>query len=93
MEVFFDVETDCVVENENGGKVKEPDDEVVTDAVSDGTVDVFPAVVDGSVTEDTGMLESGCSETVEVNVVFLVSEVGGVMDDCVVRVNVVFVVT
>ena len=29
----------------------------------------------------------------EVKVVFLVSDVGGVMDDCVVRVNVVFVVT
>ena len=44
-------------------KVNEPDDEVLTDAVKDDTVDVFPADVDGSETDDTGMLESGCSET------------------------------
>ena len=93
IEVCFDDETDCVVENENGGKVNEPDDEVLTDAVKDDTVDVFPADVDGSETDDTGMLESGCSETVEVNVVILVSDVGGVTDDSVVKVNVVFVVT
>lgn len=43
--------------------MNEPDDEVLTDAVKDDTVDVFPADVDGSETDDTGMLESGCSET------------------------------